>query len=149
MISASKTTFSHYNLKIFRPEVTKNIKNLRKKFCEFRPCDILCSYAIDWPLVYQSTRWEVSVGCDDDDDISSHKDPRQIDHLYSKICYSMQPQTFDWGRWFFLNWILKRSKIMKRVWGLATRNIQLSDDSFVSFVVDVVVVVVVVLNITN
>ncbi len=37
MISASKTTFSHYNLKILRPEVTKNIKNLHKKFCEFRP----------------------------------------------------------------------------------------------------------------
>ncbi len=38
MISASKTTFSHYNLKILRPKVMKNIKNLRKKFCEFRPC---------------------------------------------------------------------------------------------------------------
>jgi hypothetical protein len=37
MISASKTTFSHYNLNILRPKVTKNIKNLRKKFCEFRP----------------------------------------------------------------------------------------------------------------
>jgi len=37
MISASKTTFSHYNLKILRPKVTKNIKNLHKKFCEFRP----------------------------------------------------------------------------------------------------------------
>jgi len=36
MISASKATFSHYNLKILRPEVTKNIKNLCKKFCEFR-----------------------------------------------------------------------------------------------------------------
>jgi len=35
MISASKTTFSH--LKILSPEVTKNIKNLRKKFCEFPP----------------------------------------------------------------------------------------------------------------
>jgi hypothetical protein len=38
MISASKTTFSHYNLKILRPKVTKNIKNLRKKFREFPPC---------------------------------------------------------------------------------------------------------------
>ncbi len=38
MISASKTTFSHFNLKILRPKVTKNIMNLRKKFCEFRPC---------------------------------------------------------------------------------------------------------------
>jgi len=37
LISASKTTFSHYNLKILRPEVTKNVKNLLKKFCEFRP----------------------------------------------------------------------------------------------------------------
>ncbi len=34
MISASKPT---YNLKILRPKVTKNIKNLRKKFCEFPP----------------------------------------------------------------------------------------------------------------
>jgi len=37
MISTSKTTSSHYNLKILRPKVTKNIKNLHKKFCEFRP----------------------------------------------------------------------------------------------------------------
>jgi len=36
MIFASKTTFSHYNLKILRPEVTKNIKNLHIEFCEFR-----------------------------------------------------------------------------------------------------------------
>ena len=28
-ISASKTTLSHYNLKILRPKVTKNCKNLR------------------------------------------------------------------------------------------------------------------------
>jgi len=35
MIFASKTTFSHYNLKILRPKVTKNIKNLLKKFGEF------------------------------------------------------------------------------------------------------------------
>jgi len=27
MTSASKTTYSHYNLKILRPKVTKNIKN--------------------------------------------------------------------------------------------------------------------------
>jgi len=37
MISASKTTFSHYNLKILRPKVTKNVKDLLKKFCEFPP----------------------------------------------------------------------------------------------------------------
>ncbi len=37
MISASKTTQSHYNLKILRPKVKKNIKNLHKKFCEFPP----------------------------------------------------------------------------------------------------------------
>jgi len=37
MISASKTTFSHYNLQVVRLKVTKNIKNLRKKFCEFPP----------------------------------------------------------------------------------------------------------------
>jgi len=40
MISASKTTPSQLNLKILRPKVTKNIKNLRKKFCEFRPSEI-------------------------------------------------------------------------------------------------------------
>jgi len=37
MIFASKTTFSCYNLKILRPKVTKNLTNLRKKFCEFPP----------------------------------------------------------------------------------------------------------------
>jgi len=37
MISAPKTTYSHYNLKILRPKVTKNIKNLCKKFCVFLP----------------------------------------------------------------------------------------------------------------
>jgi len=37
MISASKTTFRHYNLKILRPKDAKNITNLRKKFCEFPP----------------------------------------------------------------------------------------------------------------
>jgi len=37
MISASQTTYSHYNLKILRPKVTKNIKNLPEKFCECRP----------------------------------------------------------------------------------------------------------------
>ncbi len=42
MISASKTTFSHFNLKILRPKVMKNIKNLRKKFCEFRPRTFVC-----------------------------------------------------------------------------------------------------------
>jgi len=30
-------TFSHYNLKILGPEVTKNLKNLPKKFCESHP----------------------------------------------------------------------------------------------------------------
>jgi len=35
LISGPKTTFSHYNPKILRPEVTKNIKNLRMKFFEF------------------------------------------------------------------------------------------------------------------
>jgi len=29
--------YSHYNLKILTPKVRKNIKNLRKKFCEFPP----------------------------------------------------------------------------------------------------------------
>jgi len=37
MISASKTTFSHCNIKILRLKVTKNLTNLLKKFCEFPP----------------------------------------------------------------------------------------------------------------
>ncbi len=37
MIFTSKTTKTHCNLKIWRPKVTKNIKNLHKKFCEFPP----------------------------------------------------------------------------------------------------------------
>jgi len=37
MISASKTTFNHYNLKILMPKVRKNLKNLLKKFCESQP----------------------------------------------------------------------------------------------------------------
>ncbi len=37
LISASKTTFSHYNFKILRPKVRKNLINFRKKFCEFPP----------------------------------------------------------------------------------------------------------------
>ncbi len=41
MISASKTTFSHYNIKILRPKVTKYLTNLLKKFCEFRPKNFL------------------------------------------------------------------------------------------------------------
>jgi len=41
MISASKTTFSHYNLKILRPKVTKNVKNFRKKLFEFRPWELV------------------------------------------------------------------------------------------------------------
>ncbi len=41
MMSASKTTFSHFNLKILRLKVTKNIKNLHKKFCEFLPVNFL------------------------------------------------------------------------------------------------------------
>ncbi len=36
----SETTFSHYNLKILRPKVTKNLKNLRNKFCESAPIDL-------------------------------------------------------------------------------------------------------------
>ncbi len=37
MISATKTTFSHYNLKILKSKVTQNLTNFRKKFCEFPP----------------------------------------------------------------------------------------------------------------
>jgi len=40
MISASKTTFSQYNLKILRLKVKKNL-NLLEKFCEFLPRIIL------------------------------------------------------------------------------------------------------------
>jgi hypothetical protein len=38
MISASKITLSQNNLNILRPKVTKNLTNLRKKFCESPPC---------------------------------------------------------------------------------------------------------------
>ncbi len=37
MISASKTTFSHYNLKILRSKVKKNVTNFCKNFCESPP----------------------------------------------------------------------------------------------------------------
>jgi len=37
MISASKSTLGLKNLKILRPKVTKNLTNLRKKFCESPP----------------------------------------------------------------------------------------------------------------
>jgi len=37
MISASKSTLCLNNLKILRSKVTKNLTNLRKKFCEFPP----------------------------------------------------------------------------------------------------------------
>jgi len=37
MISDSKTTVNLNNFKILRPEVTKKIKILRMKFCEFPP----------------------------------------------------------------------------------------------------------------
>jgi len=45
MISASKTTYSHYKLKILTPKVMKNIKNFRKKFCEFPP-RFLCFFKV-------------------------------------------------------------------------------------------------------
>jgi len=44
MISASKSNLSLNNLKIFRPIVTKNLKNLRKKFCKSPPWNILFPY---------------------------------------------------------------------------------------------------------
>jgi len=48
MMSASKTTYTQYtcNLKILRPKVTKNIKNLHKKVCEFPPLCRVGSYEI-------------------------------------------------------------------------------------------------------
>jgi len=36
-MSASKSTLSHYNLKILSLKVTKNLTNLLNKLCEFRP----------------------------------------------------------------------------------------------------------------
>jgi len=36
LISASRTIFSQYNLKILRAKVIKNLKNFPKKFCESR-----------------------------------------------------------------------------------------------------------------
>jgi len=50
MISASKTTLNHYNLKILRLEVTKNITNLHKKFCEFHPSSP--SYYFSFILIF-------------------------------------------------------------------------------------------------
>jgi len=47
MISASKTTFSDFNLKILRPKVTKNLTNFRKKFCEFPPRDLKKRMCVD------------------------------------------------------------------------------------------------------
>ena len=38
MLSASKSTVNLKNLKILKPKVTKNVTNLPKKVCEFRPC---------------------------------------------------------------------------------------------------------------
>jgi len=62
MISASKAIFNYFNLKILRPKVTKNIKNFRKKFCEFWPRTpfLLMKYEINertrvnyiWKLVF-------------------------------------------------------------------------------------------------
>ncbi len=37
MLSASKSTVNLKNLKILKPKVTKNVTNLPKKVCEFRP----------------------------------------------------------------------------------------------------------------
>ncbi len=48
MISASQNTSSHYNLKILRPKVTKNLKNLPTKFCEFRPWYSCYHFTFDW-----------------------------------------------------------------------------------------------------
>ena len=41
MICASKSTLSLNNLKILKPKVTKNLKNLRKKFCESPPRSLI------------------------------------------------------------------------------------------------------------
>ncbi len=54
MISASKTTYIHYNLKILRPKVTKNIKNLRRKFCEFPPRVLLYLHKVFFQFLNQS-----------------------------------------------------------------------------------------------
>jgi len=37
MISASKITFSHYNLKILSPEVTKLVRIFVRRFVNFDP----------------------------------------------------------------------------------------------------------------
>ncbi len=41
MISATKTTFRHYNLKIFRHKAMKNIKKFQKNFCELPLKDLI------------------------------------------------------------------------------------------------------------
>jgi hypothetical protein len=64
MISASKTTFTPNNLKILRPEVSKNLTNLLKKFCEYvtklhmgeeRGSEIVpkkCHVLFEWPVMF-------------------------------------------------------------------------------------------------
>ncbi len=51
MIYASKNTFSHYNLKILRLKVTKNLTNLLKNFCEFWPNSI---FLLTWSKLSRS-----------------------------------------------------------------------------------------------
>jgi hypothetical protein len=41
MIFALKSTFSHKKLKILRPKVMEIFKNLRKKFCEYPPREMI------------------------------------------------------------------------------------------------------------
>jgi len=59
LISALKTTYSHYNLKILRPKVKKNIKNLRKKFCEFPPWALRCNMCD--PLICSKLSFNIKV----------------------------------------------------------------------------------------
>jgi len=47
MIFAPKPTFSHYNLKILRLKVMKNLTNLCKKFCESPP----------WEFRFRDSKW--------------------------------------------------------------------------------------------
>jgi len=46
MIFASKSTLSLNNFKILRPNVMKNLTNLRKKFSEFPPSTLRICYKI-------------------------------------------------------------------------------------------------------
>jgi len=67
MIFTSKATFSHYNFKILRHKVTKNLTNVLKKFCESPPRPVNSDHPYDHKILAVVDRWSLFRG-----------------HLYSK-----------------------------------------------------------------